>query len=339
MKSVSVKTLKNIKQRLRPPEHIGSPRLRHARDRACAYVLKRQRRDGGMLAHPKALSAFQVCGYSRAADRVCAWIRQHNMGPNGLFIPRLNHEQGHNQIYPTSWITIGAHRLGQFDISQSGMDFLIRCRDARTGGFYETVSLPAEEAIQELIYVGFCGLAALHTGYLDVARGVGNWMQTVMSAQPNFPRKLYTVYSRAQGLHTDPPPDQAIRYVVSSQATGDQFFFQPGVAGGFLARLFQATGEDEWLALAIEYMRFAEAADDHLFRLPRAGKVGWAAAILYTLTGTTKYREMAVRVGQNLIAAQSRSGYWQSLEKRGASIGLTAATIVWLDEIYQAVYR
>ena len=147
----------------------------------------------------------------------------------------------------------------------------------------------------------------------------------------------YTVYSSAQGLHTDPPPDEAIRYVVSSQATDDQFFFQPGVAGGFLARLFQATGEEEWLALAIEYMRFAEAANDHLFRLPRAGKVGWAAAVLYTLTGAKKYKEMAVRVGENLVAAQSRSGYWHALQRRSPSVGVTAEMVVWLDDIYQAV--
>ena len=166
--------------------------------------------------------------------------------------------------------------------------------------------------------VSGAGQAALYTGRLDVARGVGRWMQTLMAAQPNYPQQLYSVYSRAEGLHTNPNPDDEIRYVMSRDAERDQFFFHPGIAGGFLARLYQATGEGEWLELAKEYMRFAEGASDYLFRLLRAGKVGWAAAVLYTLTGERKYREMAVQVGDNLIAGASRGRLLVSSRKRSA---------------------
>ena len=82
-----------------------------------------------------------------------------------------------------------------------------------------------------------------------------------MAAQPDYPQQLYSVYSRADGLHTEPDPDDEIRYVMSRDAERDQFFFHPGIAGGFLARLYQATGEGEWLELAKEYMRFAEGGE------------------------------------------------------------------------------
>ena len=87
----------------------------------------------------------------------------------------------------------------------------------------------------------------------------------------------------------------------------------------------------------MEYMRFAEVADDHLFRTARAGKVGWAAALLYSLTGQRKYREMALRVGDNLIALQKRSGCWHAVEAPIASTGITSEMVLWLDEICQAV--
>ena len=65
--------------------------------------------------------------------------------------------------------------------------------------------------------------------------------------------------------------------------------------------------------------------------------MGWAASVLYTLTGESKYREMAVRVGDNLIAAQAEEGYW-SLPGHGVlKNDITAEMVVWLDEITQAV--
>lgn len=76
--------------------------------------------------------------------------------------------------------------------------------------------------------------------------------------------------------------------------------------------------------------------DDIVSRYPK-GKVGWAASVLYTLTGENKYREMAVRVGDNLIATQSEQGYWNGIEAGMPNNDITAEMVVWLDEIYQAV--
>jgi len=172
---------------------------------------------------------------------------------------------------------------------------------------------------------------------IDVAAGVGRWMQTLMDAQPNYPEELYSVYSRAQGLHTVPDPEDEVRYVMHRDAQRDQFFFHPGIAGGFLARLHQATGDARWLDLAREYMRFADGASDFPFGLLRAGKVAWAASVLYTLTGERKYRDMAVRIGDNIIAAQADEGYWCSVGETTPSNDTTAEMVVWLDEVHQAV--
>ena len=84
-------------------------------------------------------------------------------------------------------------------------------------------------------------------------------------------------------------------------------------------------------------MRFAEGANDYLFKLLRAGKVGWAASVLYTLTGEKKYKDMAIRIGDNIIEAQSEQGHWAATGMDMASNDATAEMVVWLDEIYQAV--
>ena len=86
-------------------------------------------------------------------------------------------------------------------------------------------------------------------------------------------------------------------------------------------------------------MRLAEGASDYLFRILRAGKVGWAASVLYTLTGQQKYKDMAIRVGDNLIDIQAGEGYWCNVGEDTPNNDMTAEMVVWLDEIYQAVGR
>jgi len=316
-------------------------RIRQARNKAVAYLSPKQRRDGsfgsGLYDYYKTLTAFQVCGLNDKANALCRWIRAHAITSQGDFKPRDDDDQHHHYTYANSWIIVGAHRLGQFDISQKAMSFLMDFWDQLSGGFYSSFTERDAKTKQDLIYTGFGGLAALSTGRMEVACGVGRWMRTLMELQREFPKRLYTVYSRADGLHTAIDPNQELRYVVSGDATRDQFFFQPGVAAGFLARLYQVTGDKEWLNLAKEYMRFAEGANDYLFRLVRAGKVGWAASLLYTLTGESKYRQMAVRIGDNLVASQHRTGYWSASQKTTPSNEVTAEMIIWLDEIDQAV--
>ncbi len=322
--------------------HKDMKRFKDARDRGCAYLLTKRRSDGGfgipemgVTDYDKALLAFGVCGQSNAASQLCGWIRTNGITPLGDFGPRPESFSDFHYTYPNSWVIIGAHRLGNFDLAQKGMNFLMDFWDSKSGGFYSSSSRRDAETEQDVIYVSFCGLAAIYTGRIEVAKAVGGWMRNLMKLQPNFPQQLFTVYSRAKGLHTSPEPENELRYVVSSNATRYQCFFQPGAASAFLASLYQATGEKEWLDLAKEYMHFAERASDYLFTLLAAGKVGWAASLLYKLTGENKYREMAIHIGDNLIKAQSKRGCWN--EKGRPSNGFTAEMVIWLDAIHQAV--
>ena len=134
---------------------------------------------------------------------------------------------------------------------------------------------------------------------------------------------------------TDPDPADEIRYVCNMDAERDQFFFNPGISAGFLCRLFQATGEEEWLDLAKEFMRAAEIASDYLLGLLRAGKVAWAASNLWTLTGEDRYRKLAIRVGDMIVESQNEEGGWDGLADmvNDASAEMT----YWLDQLYQHV--
>ena len=86
-------------------------------------------------------------------------------------------------------------------------------------------------------------------------------------------------------------------------------------------------------------MRFCDYVGAYHFKLLRAGKVGWASSMLYSLTREEKYRAMAIRVGDNLVDAQLDCGAWAWPEMglTGPHNDITAEMVVWLDEIHQAV--
>ena len=321
-------------------------RYLEARDRGVAWLLTKLHEDGSYGDGPpdvrvyyKVPCAFLVAGKSDCAAQMLQWIRRHGMTNEGDFGPPTGDARPEYWYsYTNSWVVIGAHRLNQFDISQRGMDFLMRTWDGQSGGFYSSYDPGDENTQADLWVVAGAGRAALITGRIDAARGVGRWMRQMMDQQPDYPRRMYTVASRARGVITNFPPDEALRYVLERDAAaGDQYFFHPGIAGGFLANLYQATGEREWLELAQRYMLLAEGATDHLFRLGRAGKVGWASAVLYTLTGDEKYRRMAIRVADNLIARQAPDGYWGTMGGSEPHVDATAELSIWLDEIGQAL--
>ena len=313
-----------------------------ARDAGCEYLLRQLREDGsfgdGTVGdYYKVPAAFQVCGETNAANRLCDWIRKKGMGADGDFGPRTEFTSGYFYAYFNIWVILGAQRLGQFDLAQRGMDFLMDFYDEESGGFYSSRTERSPTTIQDLWVTSGCGQAALYSSRLDVARGVGRWMQRMMDEQPDYPEVMYTVMTPGGGLVTEVDPADPIRYVLENAEEGDQYFFHPGIAGGFLARLYQSTGEVQWLELSKRYMLLAETATDNLFWLLRAGKVGWAASVLFTLTGEQKYRDMAVRVGDNVVEQQAPDGSWSSVGSEDPSNDATAEMVVWLDEIYQAV--
>jgi hypothetical protein len=320
-------------------------RYRESRDRGGAYLLAQQADDGAFPAskpdiaeYYKAVTAFQVCGQNDAAHRLCDWIRRNSFTKDGDFGPRSEASSGYSYAYLNAWVVCGAHRLRQFDLSQRGMAFVLDFFDSESGGFYSSADQRDADTKQDLMVTSMCGLAALYAGKMDVARAAACWLENLMKMQPDFPTSLYTVYSRRDDVHTEPDPgDDPNRYVVRSGVEEDQHFFNPGVAGGFLCRLYQAIGETEWLELAKEYMRVAEVASDYQFRIVRAGKVGWAASLLYTITREEKYRRMAVRIGDNLLDLQSEEGFWSGVGSTTPSCDSTAERVVWMDEILQAV--
>ena len=322
-------------------------RFARGRNRGSDFILGHMRPDGTVENSASTVwrywgvpIALMVAGHSSAASRFLGWIRENVFTPDGDFGTSADRRQESSYPYQNSWLIEGAHRLGQFDLSQRGMDFIAPFQDPESGGFYSSFDQRNDDTEMEIYVTSGCGRAAVYTNRLDVARGVGRFLRTVLDEQPDYPRKLYAVYTRGGGLVTEFDPADSMHFVMSQDSKEDQQFFNPGIAGGFLARLYKATGEAEWLELAKRYMHFGVIASDHLVTLPtlRQGKTGWGAAVLYTLTGEAKYADLATRIGDSLLSHQNPDGSWSGgSPDRRPSVNLTAEMVIWLDEISQSV--
>ena len=260
----------------------------------------------------------------------------------GDFGPRTGFTDGYFYAYNT-WVVIGAARLGQFDLAQKGMDFLMGFHDRKRRLLLRPCRAPAAHTAGPVGDQRLRSGGSLHRPPrrrprrrgLDAADDGGAAELPGGAVHGHDPRRRAGDPRRpGRPAPLSPGPARGLR----NAAEGDQYFFHPGIAGGFLARLYQATGEGRWLALARQYMRFAETATDNLYRLLRSGKVMWAASVLWTLTRESLYRDMALRAAGNIVAQQHAGGWWAMTGTEGTpSNDATAEMVVWLDEAYQAL--
>ncbi|HHY95800.1 MAG TPA: hypothetical protein GX513_12455 [Firmicutes bacterium] len=310
--------------------------------RGVRWLLDLQNEDGsvcseeGLGAYYKVPWAYSAGGYSVEASRLLAWVRANAMAPSGDFVGAFPRGPVHEAIYPyaNSWLVCGAHRLGCFDISQKGMDFL-ETLQGPSGGFYSSPG----RLEQDVMCTCMAGMAALYTGRVGRAVRVASFLQRLWDVQTEPERFLFFVWREGFGLVTEFPSQQASSYVVHAGEDW-QWYFIPGIAAAFLASCYMATGNRDYLELGSSYLKFAGRCGDYVYRRAQGGKVGWGAALMYSLTGEECYRQVALRVGQYLVESQQADGSWQNPAAGGArytAVDVTAEFVVWLSEMMRYV--
>ena len=159
----------------------------------------------------------------------------------------------------------------------------------------------------------WAGLAALDAGDEATAREAARVCRDVAWAQPD-----------------DVPGVVAGRSLVVAAHAGPQAFSVLGVAVGFLARCFEAWGDDADLDAAVELHDLTVPLGDAVWVGPEAWRVGWGAALLYGVTGDESFLATAERVADALCETQAPDGWW-------GSAGATAEAAFVLAEMADAV--
>jgi hypothetical protein len=240
----------------------------------------------------------------------------------------------HAYTYANTWLIWAAQLLGRYELVRKALQYLLGFQTP-LGGF---LSAPNRERM-DLLSTAAAIEALVRTGRLEEAVKAGRFLLHVWDAQPE-PGRLYTATDPEGQVLLSFPEEEADLYLVDSSSTGQQYFYA-GYPAKALATLYAATGLEGFLLGAQHYLAFAEGCAEDRYTHPSSGKLGWAAAYLYTLTRREEYAQIATRVADNLASRQAPEGYWlywpryQTLEEQPlhTTIDLTAEFTTWLIEM------
>ncbi len=316
-------------------------RLEESRERGLDYLVGQQRADGaignpekeGLGPYYKTLWALTSGGRTAEANRLATWISHEVLTDDGDFAGEMRGKFfDRSYAYPNAWMIIGAQKLGRYDISRRGMEFL-RLLHHETGGF--RIERDNEDAVQDILNTAQSGNACLATGHLAEAKSVGRFLRTIYEAQPDPEHVLYFVYKPGQGLRTEFPEERQKLHSIRHD-TPRQAYFNMGIAAAFLARLHMETGDASWSVLGRDYLQLAFNVLDEMYETAQVGKVGWGAALMYQTTGEDRMLRLAERVGEAMAAQQTDTGGW---DNTGGYVNdairteVTAEFVVLLDEM------
>ncbi|MFW6437496.1 MAG: hypothetical protein ACOCZ7_00665 [Armatimonadota bacterium] len=292
--------------------------------KAVKWLIKQQNADGsfdplseGMAGFHKVPFALALSGQSGRGTRLCTWLVDYSLDEDGDIGATFG-RQGPMQryyVYPAAWMIMGAQKLGQFGLSLRAYDFIASLQHPDTGGFLRPGPDASLDDEQDMLGTAAAGLAALYMGDERTATAAGDFLVRRWERQPQSGSRMYLMVRRGEEpvrVHGEGLDEEYVIQVGAdkSEAPTGQWYFVPGLVAGFLARLSEATAERSYLQIAMEYVDFCEGGADDRYSSPRSGLFGWAASILYALTGNVNYERISESVAQAIVERQAPDGTW-----------------------------
>lgn len=277
-----------------------------AAERAVEYVVSQQRADGGYAGPDYPVDCYHKIPYSlgisgrlEEAHRLLDWIKEHDLQPDG----GLRHYQmPGSQQYCDTWICIGAHRLGRFDITYPLSRFIMTFQ-APCGGF---PAAGREDPWTRSLTTAWAGQTALYTGHLEHARRAAECLYKMIDDQPREDRFYY---------HTT-RDGQLVTELVSPKAgfidatKKEQVYWEASIAMIFLLKFYEATGDEESLDYAKRLWSFKLRCQDDSSTHGNSGKDGYVSSLYYALTGDIRGKEEALKFCEFLLETQLENGAW-----------------------------
>ena len=211
-----------------------------------------------------------------------------------------------HSIYPHSYIAIGAHEIGERGPFGAISGFVAAAQDPRTGGFWSQ-PLHSERCIDS-VSTSLGGLVQLRRGRQESAERAAEALGRILRSQPAPLRVFFTTMGGDGRLIADP---SLSKFRAMHVGLPDQVWYALGLASLFLAELYERSGEEAHLEMAVahmEYFRRCRARDR--FFLADAGKTAAAAAALYRLTRNTSYARAALSMSAFIAGRQHPNGRW-----------------------------
>lgn len=187
--------------------------------------------------------------------------------------------------YRTSWIAVGAHRLGRYAVSRRTSEFVFSLQDDRTGGF--AANLGTQGSLFHICGTAQASVAACVLGAWQVARRAGDFLVRALASQTDQSRIYCVLDSRVRPVLSWPPEESG--YASIELGKPGQHSYATGLASGALALLYRTFGEPKYLEASQGYYDFTVRSHPDALYNPACGKLAWASALLYAASGEERY--------------------------------------------------
>ena len=323
-----------------------------ARRRGVRFLQEHVNIDGSITSDTDRVSYYRVPwalaigGEPEGAHRVLAWIDRAGFGADGAFHGGLAWSASANatfNTYPETCLAYGAYLLRRFDIAQRAIGFALGFQDPETGGVFMDRRRRGTDGPQLLFLTCQFGMSSLITGHVNAALAAGRWLQRLWDAQPELPQRLYTVWSRREGLVTTPPQGDDVRHYINESQEFRQLHYNGGIAAAFLADLYLHTDNDQWLALARAFQSFSMNSTERQFETKQVCKSAWGASHLAVVTSEQPYIDWASRMAEWFVSQQEPDGHWDNTtyidpdSPLQHQVEMTAEFVIHLDAIVAAL--
>ncbi len=331
-------------------------RYEEAAAKGCQWLLGRLRADGSFDARNENLRcylksplALLMAGAPAAAYRLLDTIKKRYLGPDGdlrtssavkYAADRFNQNGEKNYyLYGNGWAAISAHLNARHDISYPALEYLLRCQDARTGGFYSLRGgASGADQRQDAASTASCGYALLCCGQKSGALKAGEFFLRLLELQRESGR-FYLSLRPEMGVVDRFEPGGAFFHVVD-QGQEKQAYWILGYAGAVLAKLHLATQEEKYLQGAVRYFDFLAGCRPDFTSFFGCWKVAWAAALISSTLKDERYPRYAATILDHIVSAQDKEGYWfwggplgMGPDNDDWLFDLSSEMVLWLTEI------
>lgn len=313
-------------------------RLTASAQKTTDFFLSRLQADGSsfgpdakdIACYFKAPMLLITAGKRDAARQVLEYIKTHFLRDDGDFgtsetVKSVKPEYIEYWSYMNGWILRAANQLEMTAISKPAGAYLQQYTNFNTGR-------PADNDITDVLTAAHHGLLFLESGAIEKAIAAGNYLCRAMAHQPAPHQGFYLRMQADEKPVTAFPKEQSLFYFVS-KTEPDQLHFMLGYPAAFLALLFQATKQKEFLAAAKQYTDFSLACHESVFASGFSHKTAWAASLLFAITGEEKYRAAAEKIAEYLLHQQSGNGLWYTEAGINTSLDQSAEIACWFLEI------
>ena len=287
--------------------------------------------------------ALTMTGQLAAAHRSLNYARQHFLTADGDFLPRGHpwHSSVH-YLYANAYFIIGSMAAGRYETAMPAVRFLLSQQDPDHGGFYSRRTEAGKKELSDTMSAGAAGVACLAAGRIDAARRVADHLAHIVDLQPAPDERFFTTIEADGALGTEMQSDDEAHWRIIETKTENQCWYAVGLPFAFLVRMTEATGAARYRDLAQWYFDFQLRCVDP-WDGGSSGKAGWGCAMLYRITGETRYRDIAFHVANNIVSRQNADGSWVSSAQgygageqaalTNADLDVTAEFTLWLTLI------